>query len=71
MDTNLKLLLAYNNHLVSEVEFLLFSPNFEGSRLLLKQNVSSQFENNEYKYAQKKKALEFWLNMNNTNQKSN
>ncbi len=71
MDTNLKLLLAYNNHLVSEVEFLLFSPNFEGSRLLLKQNVSSQIENNECKNAQKKKALEIWLNMNNTNQKSN
>jgi len=71
MDTNLKLLLASNNHLVSEVEFLLFSLNFEGSRLLLKQNVSSQFENNECKNAQKKKALEIWLNMNNTNQKSN
>jgi len=71
MDTNLKLLLASNNHLVSEVEFLLFSLNFEGSRLLLKQNVSSQIENNECKNAQKKKALEIWLNMNNTNQKSN
>ncbi len=71
MDTNLKLLLASNNHLVSEVEFLLFSLNFEGSRLLLRQNVSSQFENNECKNAQKKNALEIWLNMNNTNQKSN
>ncbi len=71
MDTNLKLLLASNNHLVSEVEFLLFSLNFEGSRLLLKQNVSSQIENNECKNAQKKNALEIWLNMNNTNQKSN